>query len=182
MDIFNTTYETIFKDSLKAIRYKLLLKLAGEYADRFECLKPLPNQNVLGQTREWRKAKFVDLLIEILLAGGNPASIPAGCSCEQLAGTLCGWADQGFRDIIATIEAIEATSQVVTQTVQFGSVNTVEENLSYVIAIPEGKTLIAVTTTEPAATIESISGVTGSVTVTLTGTVAGSETINYSYA
>lgn len=108
MDIFNTTYETVFKDSMKAIRYKLLLKLAGAYADRFECLQPLPNQNVLGATREWRKAKYVDLLIEILLAGGDASAIPAGCSCEQLAGTLCGWADQGFTDIIDVIDSINA--------------------------------------------------------------------------
>jgi hypothetical protein len=110
MDIFNTIYETVFKDTMKAIRYKLLLKLAGQYADRFECLKPLPNQNVIGYCREKRKAKFVDLLIEILLAGADPSSIPAGCSCEQLAGTLCGWADQGYTDIINAIDDIPAVN------------------------------------------------------------------------
>lgn len=106
MNIFSTTFESVWSDSVRALYYTLLLKLAGDSADRFECLKPLPSQNVLGKTRECRKADYVQLLIAILQAGADASVLPAGCSCEQLAGSLCGWSESGFQITVGAINAI----------------------------------------------------------------------------
>ncbi len=188
MNIFNTIYGTAFYDTIRAIRYANLVKIAGASADRFECLKPLPNYNSITACREKRKAKFVEVLIDLLLSGVNASAIPSGCSCEQLAGTLCGWADSGFTAIIKAIDdtstPIDGGTNVVT-----GFINVPINVTTADIVLPAGATLLNVlppvnTTATPTQFIEiqRISGNTGTVTITfVAATSTNTHRINYSY-
>ena len=188
MDIFNTTFESVWKDTLKSIRYSLLLKIAGANSGKFECLKPLPNYNSTMECREKRKAMFVELLIEILLAGADASALPSGCSCEQLAGTLCGWADSGFTEIIEAIGAIDSPIDGGTNVVQAFidvPINVTTAN----IVLPVGATLLNVlppvnTTVAPTQylVIRNISGNSGTVVVNfVAATSTNTHRINYSY-
>ena len=106
MDIFTTTFSGVFEDSMRAIKYKLLQKLAGDNADKFACLAPVVSGKSLQKVYEDRKAHYVCLCITLLQAGFDASVLPSCCDCNSLAGNLCQSFGEGFREIVDGIAAI----------------------------------------------------------------------------
>ncbi len=100
MDIFTTTFEYVFEDSLNALRFKLLQKLAGANASKFDCLAPSCCGKTLSCISDHRKAEYVELCILLLNAGFDPAKLPSGCGCQDLHGSVCECIGDGFKQIV----------------------------------------------------------------------------------
>lgn len=106
MDIFTTTYKEQYMMTMRSIQFELLLKLAGNNAHKFECFRPVISGHPLQQTEQYRKAKFVNLLIQLIQSGVNFDDIPTGCSCEEIVGNICTVSSDGYAKLIAGIQAI----------------------------------------------------------------------------
>lgn len=105
LDIFTTTFSDEYEKTIRAVRFTLLQKLAGENASKFACLAPISHGQPMARTLEHRKAEWVELCIQLLVAGLDASTLPSACSCSQLAGSLCDMSNAGFNEILDTIAA-----------------------------------------------------------------------------
>jgi hypothetical protein len=106
MNVFTTIYKDQYHQTLRALRFATLQKLAGDNAGKFECFRPVVGGLTTQRSEQDRKAEFVQLLIDMHLAGVNFDSLPTGCSCEDIAGNLCNTASEGFAALLAGINSI----------------------------------------------------------------------------
>lgn len=182
MDIFTTTFEDSYKQTKRALSFKLLQKLAGNNAEKFECFRPVVSGHSIKKCEQERKEEFVELFIDMLNAGVSFDSLPVGCDCTSLVGNLCGVSSDGYTDIIAGINAVTEST---VPTIVSGSVVTavaINGNNNVSIVLPTGATLISVLEPSLAAvSIVSVSGITGTVTVVCTSAGTAAFTLRYSY-
>jgi hypothetical protein len=106
MNVFTTIYKDQYHQTLRALRFSLLQKLALENAGKFECFRPVVSGLPTQRSEQDRKAEFVQLFIDMHLAGVNFDSLPTGCSCEEIVGNLCSNASEGFAALLQGIDGI----------------------------------------------------------------------------
>ena len=182
MDIFTTIYEDSYYQALRAFRFTLLQKLAGDNADKFECFRPIIGGLTQQKCEQKRKAEFVQLFIDMLNAGVSFDDLPTGCDCTSLVGNICDIATGGFADILAGIDAVTPSTvpTIVSGSVVPASVSIGNNSVS--IVLPTGATLLSVLEPSLAAvSIVSVSGITGTVTVVCTSSGTAAFTLRYSY-
>ena len=139
MNIFTTISKGEYKATLRSLQFSLLQKLAGANAAKFECFRPVIGGLPTQQSEQERKAEFVELFIQMLLAGVNFDSLPTGCGCEDLIGNICTVAGSGYAELIQGI------SDAPTQTIVTSCDATLEsEGGSFYFTIPDGATLVSV--------------------------------------
>jgi hypothetical protein len=139
MNIFNTIYKGEYKATLRSLQFSLLVKLAGANADKFECFRPVISGLPTQQYEQERKAEFVELFIQMLLAGVNFDSLPTGCGCEDLVGNICNITGSGYAELIQGI--VDAPTQTI---VTSCDAELDEGGAYYSFTLPEGATLISV--------------------------------------
>ena len=182
MDIFTTIYEDSYHQALRAFRFTLLQKLAGDNAEKFECFRPVVGGLTQQKNEQKRKAEFVQLFIDMLNAGVSFDALPTGCDCASLVGNLCDIATGGFADIIAGIDAVTPATvpTIVSRSVLIAVA--INGNNNVVIALPDGATLLSVLEpTTSAVSIVTVSGITGNVTVVVSSAGTAGFTLHYSY-
>jgi len=139
MNIFNTIYKGEYKATLRSLQFSLLVKLAGANADKFECFRPVISGLPTQQYEQERKAEFVELFIQMLLAGVNFDSLPTGCGCEDLVGNICNITGSGYAELIQGISdsSIQTIVTACDAVLDMGGTY-------YTFTLPEGATLISV--------------------------------------
>jgi hypothetical protein len=106
MNVFTTIYKDQYRQTIRALKFSTLQKLAGSNAAKFECFRPVVGGLPTQKSEQERKAEFVELFITMHLAGVNFDNLPTGCSCEELVGNLCSNASEGFAALLQGIEDI----------------------------------------------------------------------------
>jgi hypothetical protein len=185
MNIFNTIYKGEYKATLRSLQFSLLVKLAGANADKFECFRPVISGLPTQQYEQERKAEFVELFIQMLLAGVNFDSLPTGCGCEDLVGNICNITGSGYAELIQGISDAPTQTIVTSCDAEFDN-----ETRQYAFTIPDGATLIGVLLngvlldgSSNALSIATIQNNEQSYVATLNGTVdSGEATLCYTYS
>lgn len=142
MNIFTTIYKGEYKATLRSLQFSLLQKLAGANAAKFECFRPVIGGLPTQQSEQERKAEFVELFNQMLLAGVNFDSLPTGCGCEDLIGNICTVAGSGYAELIQGITDAP-TQTIVTSCDAVLSSDANTDIFSF--TLPEGATLIGLT-------------------------------------
>jgi len=183
MNIFNTIYKGEYKATLRSLQFSLLVKLAGANADKFECFRPVISGLPTQQYEQERKAEFVELFIQMLLAGVNFDSLPTGCGCEDLVGNICNITGSGYAELIQGIADAPTQTIVTLYDAEWtGS--------SFEFVLPDGATLVSAFLTgyladgdENPITIQSVVNEGPNYLVQLSGGYStGEPTLSYTYS
>jgi hypothetical protein len=100
MNIFQTIFEDQYLQTIRSLRYRLLIKLAGDSASKFTSLDPIVSGLTIQKCEQKRKAEFVQVLIELLIAGAPVESLPDLSVCSDVSGSSCDVTNPNFAAIV----------------------------------------------------------------------------------